>query len=66
MKVADLRSHSVEELQRQLEDLLKEQFALRMQKGSGQLGRPSQFKMVRKDLARIRTVMAERRAGEQA
>ena len=63
MKAKELRSGSVETLQKQLEDLLREQFNLRMQRGVGQLTRPSQMKAVRRDIARIKTVMAEMKAG---
>jgi len=63
MKATDLRNSSVEDLQKQLEDLLREQFNLRMQRGTGQLARPSQMKSVRRDIARIKTVMAELKAG---
>ena len=48
---------------KQLEDLLKEQFNLRMQQGTGQLSRPSQMRAVRRDIARIKTVMHEMKAG---
>jgi large subunit ribosomal protein L29 len=65
MKAKELRSGSVETLQKQLEDLLREQFNLRMQRGVGQLTRPSQMKAVRRDIARIKTVMAEMKAGGQ-
>jgi large subunit ribosomal protein L29 len=44
---------------------LREQFNLRMQRGVGQLSRPSQMKAVRRDIARIKTVMAELKAGAQ-
>jgi large subunit ribosomal protein L29 len=63
MKAGELREKSVDELQKSLEDLLKEQFNLRMQQGSGQLTRPSQMKSVRRDIARIKTVMHEKAAG---
>jgi large subunit ribosomal protein L29 len=66
MKATILRAQSVEELDKQMHELLKQQFTLRMQKGSGQLNRPSQFKAVRRDIARIKTLMAEKRAGSQA
>jgi large subunit ribosomal protein L29 len=66
MKATTLRAQSVEELDKQMHELLKQQFTLRMQKGSGQLNRPSQFKAVRRDIARIKTLMAEKRAGSQA
>lgn len=63
MKANELRSSSAEDLQKQLEELLKEQFNLRMQKGTGQLSRPSQVRTVRRDIARIKTVMHEMKAG---
>jgi large subunit ribosomal protein L29 len=63
MKANELRGSSAEELQKQLEELLKEQFNLRMQKGTGQLSRPSQVRTVRRDIARIKTVMNEMKAG---
>lgn len=64
MKPNDLRGKSVAELKQELESLLREQFSLRMQKGSGQLARPDRFTKVRRDIARIMTVMNEKRAGE--
>ena len=63
MKANELRKGSAEELQKQLEGLLKEQFNLRMQQGAGQLSRPSQMRAVRRDIARIKTVMTEAKAG---
>ncbi len=63
MKASELRGNSVEELKQSLDDLLKEQFNLRMQQGSGQLSRPSQMKSVRRDIARVKTVMHEKAAG---
>jgi large subunit ribosomal protein L29 len=63
MKASELRNSSQEELRKQLEELLKEQFSLRMQQGSGQLSRPSQMRAVRRDIARIKTVMNEIKAG---
>lgn len=61
-KAGELRGQPREELEKQLLELLKEQFNLRMQKGSGQLSRPSQFKAVRREIARVKTVLAERAA----
>ncbi len=61
-KAAELRGKAREDLEKQLLELLKEQFNLRMQKGSGQLSRPSQFKSVRREIARIKTVLAEQAA----
>ena len=59
MKASELRKKSRTELQKELNDLLKEQFNLRMQKGSGQLSKPSLFKSVRRDIARVETVLTE-------
>ena len=59
MKAGELRKKKVAELQDELQGLLREQFNLRMQKGSGQLNNPARFKAVRKDIARVKTVMNE-------
>jgi large subunit ribosomal protein L29 len=60
MKANVLRGKTAEDLRTELEALLREQFNLRMQKGSGQLAKPSRFKAVRREIARIKTVMTER------
>jgi len=65
MKAEELRRNSPQELQEQLEGLLKEAFNLRMQKATGQLARPSQVRTVRRDIARIKTVMHEMKAGDR-
>lgn len=59
LKSADLRKKSGDELEKELEELLREQFNLRMQKGTGQLSRPDQLKKVRRNIARVKTVMNE-------
>ena len=59
MKASELKKKSGTELQDELQGLLREQFNLRMQKGSGQLNNPARFKSVRKDIARVKTVMNE-------
>ncbi len=56
---AELRAKKPEELKKLLDELLREQFNLRMQKGSGQLAKPSRVSGVRRDIARIKTVMNE-------
>ncbi len=66
MKAKELRSSDVAGLQKQLEDLLREQFNLRMQRGVGQLTRPSRMKSVRRDIARVKMVMAEMKAGPRS
>jgi large subunit ribosomal protein L29 len=59
MKADELRKKNSKELQEELTELLKEQFKLRMQKGSGQMSNPARFKTVRRDIARIKTIMTE-------
>lgn len=61
MNASELREKSVDELSKDLLDLLREQFNLRMQKASGQLSRHSQFKVVRRDIARIKTILNEKK-----
>ena len=60
MKASELREKSVEELQTQLQDLYKDQFNYRMQNGTGQLGQVHLIGAVRKDIARIRTIITEK------
>lgn len=65
MNAAELRSKSVAELKLELENLLREKFNLGMQRGIGQLSRPDQLGKVRRDIARVNTVLNEKaRAGE--
>ena len=64
MKTSELREKSTAELQETLHELLKEQFNLRMQRGTGQLARPHLMGEVRKNIARVKTVMNEKRAGD--
>ena len=64
MKASELRQKSQDELNSTLSDLLKEQFNLRMQQGTGQLSRPSRMNEVRKDIARIKTLMNEKQSGD--
>ncbi len=60
MNAQELRSKSVSELKIELHNLLREKFNLGMQRGTGQLARPDQVKKVRKDIARINTVLGEK------
>jgi len=62
MKPSELREKSGEELQKELEGLLRAQFGLRMQLATQQLTNTSQLKKVRRDIARVRTVMREKAA----
>ncbi|GAB4193949.1 MAG: 50S ribosomal protein L29 [Wenzhouxiangellaceae bacterium] len=64
MKAEQLRGKAVAELKQELEELLKEQFNLRMQKGARQLGKPHELRRVRRDIARVRTVLNEKFGGE--
>ncbi|WP_135469633.1 50S ribosomal protein L29 [Crenalkalicoccus roseus] len=65
-KVADIRAKTADELRTMLLDLRKEQFNLRFQRATGQLEATGRIRVVRRDIARIKTVMAERkRAAEQ-
>ncbi len=65
MNAQELRSKSVSELKIELHNLLREKFNLGMQRGTGQLARPDQVKKVRKDIARINTVLGEKvKAGD--
>jgi large subunit ribosomal protein L29 len=59
MKASEIREKSVEEMTQELEALHKEQFNLRMQNTTGQLTRNSELKRVRRDIARIKTVLTE-------
>ena len=60
MKPSELRGKNGEELQKELEGLLRAQFSLRMQKATQQLGNTSQLTKVRRDIARVRTIMREK------
>ncbi len=59
MNATELRKKNTKELSDLLLELRREQFNLRMQKGSGQLSKPSEVSRVRRDIARIKTIMAE-------
>ena len=65
MKASELRKKNSEELNKLLLELRREQFNLRMQKGSGQLSKPSEVKRVRRDIARIKTFMNELSTGKK-
>ena len=64
MKAAELRKKSNEELNNLMLELHREQFNLRMQKGSGQLSKPSRMQEVRRDIARIKTLLTEKAKSE--
>jgi len=58
-----LRTHSEAELAEELVALRKEQFALRMQRATGQQPKPDQFGKVRRNIARLKTVLREKHGG---
>ena len=60
MNVSELREKNPDELKNELIELRKEQFKLRMQKGSGQLSQTHLLKEVRRNIARVKTVMNEK------
>ena len=62
MKPSELRGKNGEELQKELEGLLRAQFGLRMQLATQQLNNTSQLKKVKRDIARARTIMREKAA----
>jgi len=64
MKASELRAKSADELNTELLELLKAQFSLRMQHATQQLGNTSQIGKVRRDIARVRTILREK-AGQQ-
>jgi large subunit ribosomal protein L29 len=66
MKANELRQKSADELKLELDGLLREQFNLRMQKGTGQLSRPDQVKKVRRDIARVKTILNEKATAGKA
>jgi ribosomal protein L16/ribosomal protein L29 len=62
MKPSELRGKNGDELQKELEGLMRAQFGLRMQLATQQLGNTSQLKKVKRDIARVRTIMKEKTA----
>jgi len=67
MKASDLRGKSAKDLQTELLNLRKEQFALRLQRATGQTVKPDQFSKVRRNIARLKTVQRQiKAAGDKA
>ena len=62
MKASELRGKTPDDLQKELAALLKAQFGLRMQKATQQLNNTSQLRKVRRDIARVRTILTEKSA----
>ena len=66
MKASELRAKSSDELTQELNALLRAQFNLRMQKATQQLTNTSQIKKVRRDIARVRTLLNQKSKAETA
>ena len=64
MNAQDLRKKDEAELREELSGLMREQFNLRMQRGIGQLATPHELRRVRRDIARVKTVLNEKQKGE--
>jgi large subunit ribosomal protein L29 len=65
MSAKELRQKSPADLQKELIDLRREQFNLRMARATGQAAKPDQFTKVRRNIARVKTVIAEQRRATQ-
>jgi large subunit ribosomal protein L29 len=66
MKVAEIRGKSEDQLQEQLTQLHKERFNLRFQKATGQLEGTGRVRQVRREIARVLTILGERAKAQQA
>ena len=64
MKASDVRNKTADELKDQLVDLKKEQFNLRFQRATQQLEKPARVKQVRRDIARIKTILGQQNAAK--
>lgn len=65
MKASDLREKNEADLRSELKRLLKEQFNLRMQQGTGQLGQSHLLGETRRDIARVKSVLREKQVAAQ-
>ncbi|MBI2714688.1 MAG: 50S ribosomal protein L29 [Rhizobiales bacterium] len=63
MKAADVRAMSLDQLDDEVLKLKKEQFNLRFQRATGQLENTSRVRVIRRDIARMKTIAAQKRAG---
>ena len=62
--IKTIREKTISELGTMLDGLLEDEFKLKMQAATGQLAKPSEFKKVRKDIARIKTIIKEKQPDE--
>ncbi|MBV8791244.1 MAG: 50S ribosomal protein L29 [Pseudolabrys sp.] len=65
MKIADVRAMTVDQLDEEVLKLKKEQFNLRFQRATGQLENTSRVRVIRRDIARMKTVAAQKRVGTE-
>jgi large subunit ribosomal protein L29 len=63
MKASELRAKDVDALEKEVTDLLKAHFGLRMQKGTQQLSNTATLGQTRRDIARAKTILAEKKKG---
>ena len=66
MKADELKNDDISSLKQKMLELLKEQFNLRMQHATGQLAQNHQIKQIRRDIARIKTVIAQKEKGAES
>ncbi len=66
MKASELQKKTMAELHSEMLSLRKEQFALRLQRATGQAVKPDQFRKVRRNIARVKTIQRAKRAGGKA
>jgi large subunit ribosomal protein L29 len=66
MKIKEFRDMTLQELQTRRRDIKQEQFHLRMQQQAGQMEKPSQLRSLRRDVARIETLISQRRLAASA
>jgi large subunit ribosomal protein L29 len=66
MKASELRSRTAQDLNNELVSLRREQFALRLQRATGNAPKPDQFDKVRKNIARLKTVQREQRGKKES
>jgi large subunit ribosomal protein L29 len=64
MKASDIRTRTVDELSEEIDTLSKEIFNLRFQRASGQLENTARVRQVRRDIARIKTILGQRRRAQ--
>jgi large subunit ribosomal protein L29 len=66
MNVSEMKGKTEVELRGELSGLLQEQFNLRMQKGMGQMTNTNELRRIRRDIARVKTIITEKSAGSSA